>query len=62
MDNCVASYARQAVAGQCYLFHIERAGETGSVEVGVDGRIRQAFGPYNRRNTAATWAKQILSH
>jgi hypothetical protein len=60
MGHCIASYARQAVVGQCYLFHVEYAGEQASVEVGMDGRVRQSFGPRNQRNAASAWAEQAL--
>src|SRR5262245_38214677 len=44
-----------------YLFHVEHAGEHASVEVGEDGRVRQAFGPRNQCNDAAQWGAQALS-
>jgi hypothetical protein len=60
MHHCVASYARNAVSGRCYLFHVERNGDRATVEVDYKGRVVQAHGPGNRRNNVATWAKQKL--
>ena len=60
MNNCVAFYAREAVNGSCYLFHISRGGEEATVEVGRDGHVRQAAGPSNRANAAARWGRREL--
>jgi hypothetical protein len=60
MQHCVASYIDLAVAGNCYLFHVRHKGEEATVEVGYEGRVRQAQGPRNQRNAAARWGKRIL--
>jgi len=31
------------------------------VEVGCEGRVRQAQGPRNQRNRAAVWGKRVLN-
>ncbi len=60
MDNCIASYARSAVAGECFLFHVRHRGEHASVEVDPRGNVRQAEGPSNSSNHAAEWGAQRL--
>jgi hypothetical protein len=60
MQHCIASYARQAVRGECFLFHVEHGAEKASVEVSASGVIRQSYGPHNRRNEAAAWGERIL--
>jgi hypothetical protein len=61
MRHCVASYVDQAVWGGCYLFHVEHKGEEATIEVGPEGRVRQAQGPHNRRNAAASYGKRVLN-
>jgi hypothetical protein len=61
MGHCIATCARSAVAGDCYLFHVEHRSEHATVEVSRTGRVRQATGPKNRRNRAATWGRAILT-
>ena len=60
MDNCIASYAGSAVAGDCYLFHVEHRGEHAAIEVDPRGNVRQAEGPANSANLAAEWGAQQL--
>lgn len=60
MDNCIASYARSAVAGECFLFHVRHRGEHASVEVDPRGNVRQAEGPSNSSNRASEWGAQRL--
>ena len=60
MGNCVASYARQAVNGHCYLLHITHQGEEATVEVDPQGKVIQAYGPRNFINSAAKWGRRIL--
>jgi hypothetical protein len=60
MQHCVASYIELAVRGNCYLFHVRHKGEEATVEVGCEGRVRQAQGPRNQRNAAAVWGKRVL--
>jgi len=60
MQHCVASYAQNAVAGHCYLFHIDRNDEQATVEVGRNGRVMQARGPRDQRNKATAWGARLL--
>lgn len=60
MQHCVASYVDLAVQGNCYLFHVSYKGEEATVEVGCEGKVRQAQGPRNRRNRASAWGKRVL--
>lgn len=60
MNHCVASYADDAVRGSSFLFHVELDGEHATVEVTADGDVRQAVGPGNERNLAATWGRKRL--
>ena len=61
MRHCIASYARHAVDGYCYLFHIDLGGEVASLQVDSMGRVVQAHGPANKQNKAVIWGKQMLS-
>ena len=61
MRHCIGQYAEGAVAGQCYLFHVEHAGETASVHVSPAGRVEQAYGPSNRRNSASLCGARALA-
>jgi hypothetical protein len=61
MQHCVASYVELAVRGNCYLFHVRHKGEEATIEVGCEGRVRQAQGPRNQRNAAAAWGKRVLA-
>lgn len=61
MDHCIATYADQAVNGECYLFHAERDGEWASVEVSPRGKVVQSQGPKNRRNGTSRWAAGVLN-
>ena len=60
MQHCVATYAAKAVAGDCYLFHVEQGGEEATVEVGRDGRILQAYGPGDLKNDACVYGSGVL--
>jgi hypothetical protein len=60
MQHCVASYVELAVRGNCYLFHVRHKGEEATIEVGCEGRVRQAQGPRNQRNAATVWGKRVL--
>jgi hypothetical protein len=57
MHHCVATYARRAVSGGCYLFHVEHDGAQATVEVNRDGTVAQACGPTNQRNVATQWGR-----
>ncbi len=61
MGTCIGGYARRAVAGGCFLFHVEYKGEHASVEVDSYGRVVQGNGPRNQQNQAAAWARRVLS-
>ena len=61
MRHCVASYAEKAVDGRSFLFHIEYAGSSASVEVDRWGRVRQSLGPRNSSNAAADWGRTQLA-
>ena len=61
MNNCVASYARSAVRGLCYLFHVDHAATEATIEVDRAGRVVQAAGPGNRMNAASRWGRRVLS-
>ncbi|MDX2166641.1 MAG: PcfJ domain-containing protein [Deltaproteobacteria bacterium] len=60
MGHCIGLYADRAVSGECFLFHAEHQGSTASIEVGAEGRVRQASGPRNRHNAACDWARRVL--
>jgi hypothetical protein len=62
MEHCIGSYAEAAVAGRCYLFHVEHQRSSASVMVdSVSGQVLQSFGPCNSRNAAATHGERYLS-
>jgi len=60
MDHCAASYARRAVEGHHFLFHIEHDGDRATAQVGYQGGVVQIHGPRNRRNGAARWGRRVL--
>jgi hypothetical protein len=68
MEHCIASYARRAVEGSCYLFHVDYDNEMASVEVSPNGYVSQSYGPRDRINKASEygrkelniWAKQLI--
>jgi hypothetical protein len=61
MRHCVASYLDLAIGGNCYLFHVSYQGEEATIEVGGEGKVRQAQGPRNQPNRAARWGKRVLN-
>lgn len=61
MDHCVATRAPKALSGASYIFHVEYAGETATVEVSADGRVLEARGPENVPNGAVAFATSFLS-
>lgn len=61
MDHCIGYYARRAVTGESFLFHVERRGVEASVEVTADGRVRQASGRYDESNEASRWGCRVLT-
>ena len=60
MGHCVGTYAEAAVRGHCYLFHVERNGDSATIELAPNGQVVQACGPQNYHNRAATWGRRIL--
>jgi hypothetical protein len=60
MGHCIAGYAKQAVNGKCYLFHIEYDGEVASAEIRCYGYLSQVQGPGNRDNDACKYGKKML--
>jgi hypothetical protein len=58
MQHCIASYAKRAHQGLCYLFHVEFEGERASVEVNPQGVVLQSQGPRDRPNKATVWGKK----
>jgi hypothetical protein len=61
MGHCIADYARDAVRGNCYLFHVEKDRDAATVQVSFQGRVVQAHGPSNKSNNAVVWAKRVLN-
>jgi hypothetical protein len=61
MNHCAASYAQAAVAGRCYLFHVEHGGEHATVEVLPQGEVGQVRGPGNRDNGACRYGRRVLA-
>jgi hypothetical protein len=61
MQHCVASYAKRAVEGRCYLFHIEYEGDHATAEITEHGKLKQIHGPKNQDNKATEWGKKALS-
>nr|WP_286178136.1 PcfJ domain-containing protein [Rhodopirellula sp. JC639] len=61
MQHCIGGYAGRAVLGHCFLFHVDHAGESASVEIDQTGRIRQACGPKNQSNQATKYATRVLA-
>ncbi len=61
MGHCIGNYVPDALAGHSFLFHYEDGSESASIEVGADGRVRQAQGPGNSDNQAARRAARLLA-
>jgi len=61
MNHCIASYAKDAQQGECFLFHVDYKGETASVQVMPDGRVAQAYGSFNSTNRASQYGRRALS-
>lgn len=60
MRHCIATYAREAIDGQAFAFHVERDGPA-TVLIGADGRIIDAGGPRNKRTPAMRWGARKLT-
>jgi hypothetical protein len=63
MHHRVASqtYIESAIDGNCYLFHVTHRDDEATVEVGVEGQVRQSPGPRNQRNKATAYGNRVLS-
>jgi hypothetical protein len=61
MNHCAASYAQAAVAGRCYLFHVEHSGEHATAEVSPRGKVSQVRGPGNQDNGASRYGRRVLA-
>lgn len=61
MSHCISSYAKNAVNGEYFLFHVEYEKEMASVSVNYMGQISQSYGPYNKKNKASAYGEKILS-
>lgn len=60
MRHCVASYAKDAVEGHRYLFHVAHAGPEATVEVDRFGRVVQSHGLGNGYDEAVAWGRRTL--
>lgn len=60
MNHCVATRAPGALAGESFLFHVERLGELATAEVDATGHIIEVRGPRNAMNRAVSWARRVL--
>lgn len=56
MHHCIASYAKSALDGKYYLFHIDYSEEKASIMVNNQGKVVQSYGPRNCTNKASQWA------
>lgn len=60
MGHCIATYARAAVDGRAFAFHVEQGGPA-TVLIGDGGQIIDAGGPRNQLTPAMRWGKRKLS-
>jgi len=60
MGHCIGQYAKSAINGSCYLFHVDYNGEMASVEVSPYGYVSQSYGPRDTRNIASEYGKKVL--
>ncbi len=60
MQHCISTYAKRAVDGHCFLFHVTHQGTQASVEVDCYGHVIQAYGPRNETNAASKWGSKVL--
>lgn len=60
MGHCVGSYAKYAVDGRSYIFHVEHNKESATVELckSISWTVNQSRGPRNQENSASKWAKK----
>lgn len=72
MHHCVGSYIHDAAARRTFIFHGNLDGEQATIEISVDLRVRQLFGPCNQecsdsmkqaaRNLCAVLEKEHRNH
>jgi len=60
MKHCVGIYAKGALRGKCFLFHVDYASKQATVEIDETGQVVQAYGPANKNNVAADYGRQVL--
>lgn len=61
MDHCVASYADKAVAGGCYLFHVDHEGHMATIEATPQGKVIQAYGQRDTNNPACGYGSGLIA-
>jgi hypothetical protein len=62
LKNCVALYARDALEGKVYVFHIDHPTGPATVIVDAHGEVRDAAGKgHNLDHPAAQWGRQQLA-
>jgi hypothetical protein len=61
MRHCIGHYAGHAVAGDCFLFHVDYQDCQASFEVRKNGHVTQGFGPRNCYNEAVEWGYEKLN-
>lgn len=62
MQHCISSYWKNAVRGDCFLFHVDYMNEQASVEVSPLGKVVQSRGPYNCSNKATEYGQRVLNN
>lgn len=60
MHHCVASRATACARGKAFIFHVDCAGSSATVQVDELGGVEEARGPFNRPSAAANWGKKVL--
>lgn len=60
MGHCIGGYAKDAVNGLCYLFHVDYKDCMATIEVSPQGDVTQAHGPHNQSNVAVAYAEREL--
>lgn len=68
MQNCIASYAKRAIAGECFIAHVDMEVPSGKSMATIDLRltpdgllkIENVNGWRNRTGLASTWVKSDL--
>jgi len=60
MSNCLAHHNVSGARRNGFLFHIDYKGKMATVEVSLEGYVKQSRGPRNSINTAADWGAKML--